>query len=144
MRYLPASLLDEVTAVLDVKQQIGVGMIQNADGLIDEQVREHVLHTEGHVQDVRHLRAKRKRRKRVRLDNPAVVLQPPNQNNKQTESHGSNSNIQSVTLCSAGPLEDLCPAVLARFSPPSFTGLRQSHYMLETMSTLGLLNFILI
>lgn len=54
--YLSESLLDEVTTVLDVRQQISVGMIQNADGLIDEQVRKHVFHTKGHVQDVGHLR----------------------------------------------------------------------------------------
>lgn len=72
MCYLTASLLDEVTAVLDVKQQISIRMIQDTDSLIDEQVREHVLHTEGHVQDVRHLRVKRRRRKRLHLDNPTV------------------------------------------------------------------------
>lgn len=67
MCYLTASLLDEVTTVLDVKQQISVGMIQNTDGLVDEQVRKHVLHPEGHIQDVRHLKRKRKRRKRLYL-----------------------------------------------------------------------------
>lgn len=53
--YLAASLLDEVTAVLHVEQQVGFGVVQDADRLIDEQVGKRVLHPEGHVQDVRHL-----------------------------------------------------------------------------------------
>lgn len=60
--YLAASLLDEVTALLDVKQHVGVGVIQDADGFIDEQVRKHILHPEGHVQDVRHLTRETRRR----------------------------------------------------------------------------------
>ncbi len=65
MCYLTASLLDEVTTVLDVKQEISIGMIQNTDSLINEQVRKHVLHPKGHIQDVRHLKRKRRRRKSV-------------------------------------------------------------------------------
>lgn len=65
MSYLSASLLDELTTVLDVKQHVSVGMIQNTDGLIDEQVREHVLHPEGHVQDVGHLERRKRRRRRL-------------------------------------------------------------------------------
>lgn len=56
------SLLDKVTAVLDVWQQICIRMIQNADSFVDEEVREHVLHSEGYIQDVRHLRVKTRRR----------------------------------------------------------------------------------
>ena len=67
MRYLPASLLDKMAAVLDVEQQIGVGVVQNADGLVDEQVREHVLHAEGHVQDVRHLWVKKTEKRKESL-----------------------------------------------------------------------------
>lgn len=54
--HLSLSLLDEVTAFLEVREEIGVGVIQNTDSLIDEQVREDILHPKGHIQDVRHLR----------------------------------------------------------------------------------------
>lgn len=52
-----SSLLDEVTAGLDVSQKIRIRVILNTDSLIEEEVREQVLHPEGHVEDVRHLRA---------------------------------------------------------------------------------------
>lgn len=71
--YLFTSLLDEVRTVLDVRQQICVWVIQNTDGLIEEQVRKGILHPEGHVQDVRHL-GKRRRRRRLNLDNPRVKV----------------------------------------------------------------------
>lgn len=70
--HLTASLLDEVTTVLDVKQQICIGMILNTDSLIDEQLREHILHPEGHIQDVRDLR--RRRRGSLYLSNPRVKM----------------------------------------------------------------------
>lgn len=56
--HLTERLLDEVTTVLDVRQQVGVGMIHNTDSFIDEQVRKCILHPEGHIQDVRHLKKK--------------------------------------------------------------------------------------
>lgn len=57
--YLSVSLLDELAAVLQVLQQLGVGLIQNTDGLVDEQVWKHVLYSEGHIEDVRNLRRRK-------------------------------------------------------------------------------------
>lgn len=54
-------MLDKVTALLDVWQQICIGMIQNADSFVDKEVGEHVLHSEGYIQDVRHLTVKMRR-----------------------------------------------------------------------------------
>jgi len=58
-------------------------MIQNTDGFIDEQVRKHILHPERHVQDVRHLKRKRKRRRyRLYLDEDCLILIQSNDDGK--------------------------------------------------------------
>ena len=72
MRYLTASLLDEVTAVLDVRQQIRVGKIEDADGLVEKQVWKCVLNAEGYIQDVRHLMM-RKRSRRIHCHDENIV-----------------------------------------------------------------------
>lgn len=59
--YLTASLFYKVAAILHVELQVSVRVIHNTDGLVDEQIWEHVLHSEGHIQDVRHLRRKKRR-----------------------------------------------------------------------------------
>lgn len=117
MCYLTASLLDEVTTVLDVKQQISIGMILYTDSLIDEQLRKHILHPKGHIQDVRHLRKKRRRRRRRRLylDNPRVKMTCSHKiriTNKQ-EATDSNSNIQAVNSYGAVALLDVFPILSA-------------------------------
>lgn len=55
--YLVAGLCDEVRAVLDVERQVCVGLVQNTDSFVDEQVWKDIVHTKGHVQDVGHLRS---------------------------------------------------------------------------------------
>lgn len=115
MCYLTVSLLDEVTTVLDVKQQISIGMILNTDSLIDEQLRKHILHPKGHIQDVRHLRKKRRRRRRLYLDNPRVKMTCSHKiriTNKQ-EARDSNGNIQAANSYGAVALLDVFPILSA-------------------------------
>lgn len=62
MCYLSVSLLDEFTTFLEVIEQIHVGMILNADSLVNKELRKDIFHPEGHIQDVGHL-TKRESRK---------------------------------------------------------------------------------
>lgn len=68
--YLSVSLLDEFTTFLEVTEQIHVRVILNADGLIDEELREDIFHPEGHIQDVGHLKKRESRRTHSLNENP--------------------------------------------------------------------------
>lgn len=66
MCYLTVSLLDEFTTFLEVTEQIHVGMILNADSLIDKELRKDIFHPEGHIQDVGHLKMRESRKTQMK------------------------------------------------------------------------------
>lgn len=62
MRYLSVSLLDEFTAFLKVTEQIHIGMILDADCLVDKELRKDIFHPKGHIEDVGYLKKREKRK----------------------------------------------------------------------------------